>query len=998
MDMREGPQHSSVICHTISTPGSGLLTYDDPDGLSRVAVIALAQDTRGYLWIGTEGGPVRFDGMQWTAPTSLWALRTFDTWAFDTLEPHALWVGTNGEGLWLMDTQPVPYRRIRTLTAADGLADNDVHVLCRDAGQALWVGTHHGLAVVEDRRLTACWTAQDGIPEAGVCALCGDPAGGMWAGSLHGLLLFDRRSLRAHLGCRDGLPDGAVYALCLDAQGRLWAGTRRGIVILRDGRVEETITEGLPALEIRALCLDRAGRVWAGTAKGLALIDEGRVRTCWTRAQHLPSSSVWSLLCDRENRLWVGTEKGLAMLPQQTMPVQTVPLDEELECSAYAFASDQRQQTWIGTAHGLVRVAPDGRTQTTPAALPAVLDEAGVWVAHRDGTGRLWVAGRYGGLYALDPETGQMLAHIEGADAVRCLATDPDGRLWIGTLGAGLACLDTEHGVFLHRLTVARGLPCDHVSSLCLDRSGRLWAGTLGGGVACLDRRQGTVVRTIGSAEGLPHLAVSGLVLGSGNTLWGTTQGGGLFRLDLATGRVDGVWGVADGLPSEMLFSCTMDAEGALWMGTARGLTRFQPATGETVTLGRPHGLPGEHCQKGALLLDEQGRLWVGTLDGVAVVSVRDVPRAIPACAVHLTRVQALGREREVVAGLEIEDSDYDLVIEYGAVAFEAAAQVLYRTQLVGLDGAWSLPHPHRFARYTNLRPGDYTFRVSARNYGGEWSAPVEWPFRVVRSRQAHELELARQRAEAAEAAVRVRNEVLRTVAHDLRTPLTAIMGHADLLQSRLQRAELPPPESLRRHASAIYDGARRMASMTDEITDALLLQMGRSLALQIAPLDLGALVQQVAQALEAVTGPRIALDLDARSNPMVEGDRSRLERVMQNLIGNAVKYSPAAAQVKVAVYEPHGQEDMVAITVKDSGVGIPAGELPHIFTPYYRASTAQGVPGTGLGLASAKAIVEQHGGQITLESQVGRGTTVTVHLPRHARGCADQVPERRAG
>ena len=128
-----------------------------------------------------------------------------------------------------------------------------------------------------------------------------------------------------------------------------------------------------------------------------------------------------------------------------------------------------------------------------------------------------------------------------------------------------------------------------------------------------------------------------------------------------------------------------------------------------------------------------------------------------------------MGREREMVAGLEIEDSDYDVELDYGAVTFIAAAQVLYRTQLVGLESDWSQPHSHRFARYTNLHPGEYTFRVAAHNWGGQWSAPAEWSFRVVRNRQAEELDRARQRAEAAEAAVHIRNEVLRAVTHDLR-------------------------------------------------------------------------------------------------------------------------------------------------------------------------------------------------------------------------------------
>jgi len=264
---------------------------------------------------------------------------------------------------------------------------------------------------------------------------------------------------------------------------------------------------------------------------------------------------------------------------------------------------------------------------------------------------------------------------------------------------------------------------------------------------------------------------------------------------------------------------------------------------------------------------------------------------------------------------------------------------------------------------------------------GWQWSESAEWRFRVVRDRDAAELAHAQQRAEAAEAAVHIRNEVLSAVAHDLRTPLTGILGHTDLLQRRLERAEPPARDWLRRQVDGLRASARRMSSLVNEITDVMQLQMGQRLALQRDVVDVADVVRAVARMLEAGTyGATVAVDAPAEA--VVEGDRARLERVLQNVLSNAIKYSPAATPVQV-ILQP--REDEVIIRVQDRGVGIPADELLHIFTPYYRASTAASIPGTGLGLAGARAIVAQHGGQITLESRVGEGTVVTVSLPRHA-------------
>jgi signal transduction histidine kinase len=155
---------------------------------------------------------------------------------------------------------------------------------------------------------------------------------------------------------------------------------------------------------------------------------------------------------------------------------------------------------------------------------------------------------------------------------------------------------------------------------------------------------------------------------------------------------------------------------------------------------------------------------------------------------------------------------------------------------------------------------------------------------------------------------------------------------------------------------------------------------MGQRLDLRMETVDVGAMVYDVVGSMQ-VGGPEASASVvvDASDTMVIQGDRLHLERVMQNIIGNAIKYSPDGAPVHVTV----GRHDQWAvISVRDQCVGIPHEELPHIFTPFYRASTARGIPCTGIGLSGSKMIVEQHGGQITVESAVGEGTTLVVRLP----------------
>jgi len=243
---------------------------------------------------------------------------------------------------------------------------------------------------------------------------------------------------------------------------------------------------------------------------------------------------------------------------------------------------------------------------------------------------------------------------------------------------------------------------------------------------------------------------------------------------------------------------------------------------------------------------------------------------------------------------------------------------------------------------------------------------------------------VARDAQALTEEALRVRDDFMNAASHDLRTPLTGVMGRSDLIQTRLDSGRPLDEGWFRTQVDLLRQSARRMAATVEEITDAAQLQMGRPLSLKLEPIDIGDMVRGMSAMVAAASTWNNAapVEVAAAAGIVVEGDRRRLERVVQNVVGNAVKYSPDGTPVRVSV---DGDAEWATITVRDRGVGVPADELPRLFTRFYRASTSKGIAGTGIGLAGSRTIVEQHGGRITLESAVGEGTTVTVSLPREA-------------
>src|ERR687885_1111885 len=240
--------------------------------------------------------------------------------------------------------------------------------------------------------------------------------------------------------------------------------------------------------------------------------------------------------------------------------------------------------------------------------------------------------------------------------------------------------------------------------------------------------------------------------------------------------------------------------------------------------------------------------------------------------------------------------------------------------------------------------------------------------------------EAARSAQRQAEDAAQLRAEFLGVASHDLRTPLTVMSAATELLQEHLHREGTLAADQLERHLGRIHANVIQMQLLLDQMSDAVRLKSGEALSLSLAPVDLVEIVQRVTSGAHATPlGKSRTITLDCPSAAVISADAARMQRVVQNLLDNALKYSAAPQPVIVTVERC---EKAVALRVRDYGVGIPANELPRVATYEFRATTARRYTGMGIGLAGARKIVEMHGGSLTIESAEGVGTTVTVTLP----------------
>lgn len=254
----------------------------------------------------------------------------------------------------------------------------------------------------------------------------------------------------------------------------------------------------------------------------------------------------------------------------------------------------------------------------------------------------------------------------------------------------------------------------------------------------------------------------------------------------------------------------------------------------------------------------------------------------------------------------------------------------------------------------------------------------------AARNRILEQTAAARDRALAeAQEAIRVRDDVLAFVSHDLKNPLTAIKAMGQLLQLHAARGGTIAADSLKTPAAAIQRAATQMAGQLQDLLDVARRHAGQPLPLHLAPADLVTLVRQVAAYQQIIAGHQIRIETAAAALTG-EWDAVRLERVIDNLLANAIKYSPGGSEITVTLARHEDAAGAWAVlTVRDQGLGIPAADLPHIFDRFYRAGNVAGrVAGSGIGLTAVREIVEQHGGTVSVQSREGMGSTFTVRLP----------------
>jgi signal transduction histidine kinase/ligand-binding sensor domain-containing protein/DNA-binding response OmpR family regulator len=1003
---------------------------EDPTSLSNNDIWHIAEDTTGALWIGTYGGGLnRFDR----------ETETFSRWQHDSSNSKSiasdyiicllvddagvLWLGTEDAGLLRAkktdSTTLIFTQWVHDTNDPHSLSGNEVICLYEDTHDTLWVGTSSGLNRFDRAtgRFTRFFNEPDNASSLSsnyIEGIAGDDSGTLWIATHGGGLNRYDRSTEAFTSW-EHQPGNArspstnfLYAIQLDHQGIIWIGTDNA-GLDRFDPVAGTFANyhhspsdlnSLSDNEVISMLEDRSGVLWIGTSEGglSRLNPKHRTPGAFVHWKHNPSdphslsnNRILSFYEDKEGYIWIATTRGLNRF--------------EHESGLFDFYA----------------VEPGN-----PASLSNYLTS--VW---GDTDGIIWVSSWGGGVHLFDPKLETFTPFHYSKGRISTLLEDQFGTMWIGSPGEGLHRFDRKSGtlkILGHDPGNSASLSNNDVQCLYEDHSGDLWIGTHGGGLNKFDRKIESFEhwQTVSDDAGsLSNNIVRCIYEDKVGRLWIGTAGG-LNKFDRESGRFKR-YGERDGLPEDVVSGILEDDAGNLWLSTQGGLSKFNPKTETFRNYSVQDGLQSNEFNRGVSLKSSSGEMFFGGINGFNSFypdSIKDNPVIPP---VVITDFQVLNKSVKIsqrentplrkhiseTKEIVLSYSDRIFSFEYAALDYNVPERNQYAYMMEGFDQNWVTSGTKRFATYTNLDPGEYIFRVKGSNSDGVWNekgasikiiiTPPWWltwwaytlyvvliasliyvfrQFELRKVRLAHDLQMQQFEAEKLRELDQMKSQFFANISHEFRTPLTLIVGPLQRLLSGEFRGNAKDQFRM------MLRNGQHLLRLINQLLDLSKLDAGK-MSLQTRPENVVTLLRQIVSAFDSLAKFRqITFTFQVPEEPLIVYiDRDKLEKIMNNLLANAFKFTPDQGRVTVSVniLSPKGSTGggMLEIRVRDSGIGIPPDKLEKMFDRFYQldSSRTHAQEGTGIGLALTKELVELHGGTIRVESRPGQGSTFIIGL-----------------
>jgi ligand-binding sensor domain-containing protein/serine phosphatase RsbU (regulator of sigma subunit) len=668
------------------------------NGLADGGVFSLYQDSTGMIWFGhLDGGISRYNGKTFEVVTLAGADLKGDITAFVQDKDGKLWVGTSGSGTFRIENPSAPVADLTytQLRGKEGLSDQ-IFNIARTRDNKLYFLTDVGVKVLDPQthainnidldKLTRYWM---------LITMFEDSRGDLWFGTYNGGLYHWVKSTGEMkiYDKRDGLAKNWISYITEDRSGRIWVGTWGGGITVFDNEKMKTydITNGLHDNQIKCILEDKEGNMLIGTYDHGLDIFKGEQFVTIDADHGLRNPIVWAILQDKDGAYWFGTNGGI------TVYHPSKPLEKR-------FDYFHQENRYIENKIRFLR---------------------------EDKKGDIWIGTEGGGLIKYEKRTGRFINdnyindRLYADKIITALEVDGQNNLWIGT-NQGLGYYEIETG-YIERLTQGAGLAGDLISALYVDSHGALWIGSQVKGLTKCVKEGRNYVFSIVPVE--KNFTPTSITEDTNGNLWiGTTKGVFVMNGDSVIMRLT----EKDGILANTINLVDVDKDGNIYIGTNKGLNKYVPSEKKLYTFSGKNGFVGIETKSNASYLDRDGNIWFGTVAGVTRYNPTLTRTDVPEPLTHIRAMQVNYQPSEMKANMKLGFRQKNIVFDYNSICLTNPDAVLYQVMLEGADDDWRPVTTQTRAIYPALSPKKYTFMVKARNSLGVWNTePITYSFTI---------------------------------------------------------------------------------------------------------------------------------------------------------------------------------------------------------------------------------------------------------------------------
>jgi signal transduction histidine kinase/ligand-binding sensor domain-containing protein/DNA-binding response OmpR family regulator len=1004
------------------------------------------------MWFGTSQGVCRFDGYKFTVfkhdPEDSTSLKGNLVRTIFEDRKGQLWIGTENGGLNKFNREKENFVQFFYSGHQSLLKNASVTSIQEDSVGNLWVGTSSHLYLIENEtKLTEIKPVNLKEFSEYIRVIKADHSGKIWLGTNNGLYLYDTKN---NLIQKTKLPQNLssnqeIWDIYKDEDGTLWIGTYAyGLLTVNPGTLEvkQLIldAENDRSQTVRAIAKDRNGKFWIGTRGGMYIYEKAKGITAFyyhdeREPKSLVNNSIQCIFHDLKGDVWIGTRNGINFLIEERQNIQgykSMPGDNRYLNSSeiYAFWVGPDGNIWTGTESGGINVLNRNTGRFSyllpQKGNPNSLSRNCIKALLDDGKNNLWIGSFLGGIDVLNLQTGTY-KHFRhnpsdpaslSDDRVWTLLRDRNNEIWVGTSN-GLDKFDAATGTFTHFRNLVDG---QQVSWLAEDSEHTLWIGATDLILYNPENKNTTRIQE----------ATRYMLHDSKNRFWLATNRG-LVLFSKEKGIIKS-YSEKNGLANNQTLAILEDDEQFLWISTTNGLSKFDPKSERFHNFSLKNGFQNNQFTYGAAYKTPAGELLFGGISGfnlfnpVKIKSGDYFPKIVLTDLKIFNKSVKIGNSDKDVLQKSISVTEkiklhYELnsiTLEFASFDYANSLGIQYSYFLEGFDKDWNEPSLNRSATYTNLDPGEYTFRVKTvsidrkeSNQGPALKIVVLPPYRQTlwfrslifltvsiliyllinfllnKEKLKNELILERVNAKKVHEIDMMKLRFYTNISHEIRTPLTLILGPLEKM-----RTNSIPENEMKGHVELMHRNASQLHQLINQLLDFRKLETG-NLKLSLACGDLVLFLDEIVGSFDKYAEEKeIKLKFNSLKKELITNfDGDKLGKIINNLLSNAFKFTGKGGTISVnlsLVFDTDESEPvddsmekrMIEIIVKDTGIGIAETNLEKIFTRFFQVDDSARQTGTGIGLALTKELVKLHNGDISVQSKPGKGSKFTIHLP----------------